>query len=502
MTAFSATGFLCDNEDKGFEEYFAQTLEEPFNDFFDRYLTHTVSAEPNEFDYPDLFTDGETLTDSTSTASSQSRYNNPQGRNHKSLSKTAFRPQNYQSHPRREKLQPAVSGLELLRDIEGQADRRPQASDPPHLAPATTTTLPLRRKPRFRTSKSINLHSNPVDQTSEHSNSIMRPLYNYRRESPQPQEWMHGLEHLSLDSGVSQFSTSSSTVVVPPFHDGSATTFHTPRHMTLRDEFFQGERHGDQGVHTSFDSSLQSQTEPFDPFGQVDGNIPYASTMAPHQLHQSPSWAPSVSASSEATYILSSNHRLPDSTDSYYTNGLASQSAPTLPYQLETHFSMKSFGAASESAGAPIHDDVPPNPIPLPQRSKTAYPDPPTLPQEPPAEPSDSPPRRISSPPALPHTPRTHRRSKSAAPRRKSAGNLRTPKSSASTSMGFVNFTPQDSKRILTGVAPSGSSKTKARREQEANEKKRKLSAAVLRALEEAGGDTEGLKREGLLVDG
>lgn len=68
-------------------------------------------------------------------------------------------------------------------------------------------------------------------------------------------------------------------------------------------------------------------------------------------------------------------------------------------------------------------------------------------------------------------------------------------------SMGFVNFTPHDSKRILTGVAPSGSSKTKARREQEANEKKRKLSAAVLRALEEAGGDTEGLRKEGLFVD-
>jgi hypothetical protein len=64
----------------------------------------------------------------------------------------------------------------------------------------------------------------------------------------------------------------------------------------------------------------------------------------------------------------------------------------------------------------------------------------------------------------------------------------------------FVNFTPQDSKKILTGVAPSGSSKTKARREREAMEKRRKLSQAALRAVRAAGGDVESLVEEGLLV--
>ena len=69
---------------------------------------------------------------------------------------------------------------------------------------------------------------------------------------------------------------------------------------------------------------------------------------------------------------------------------------------------------------------------------------------------------------------------------------------SASTSQdfdfGFVNFTPSDSTRILTGVAPSGSSKTKARREQEALERKRRLSQAAERAVREAGGDVGGLR--------
>lgn len=41
---------------------------------------------------------------------------------------------------------------------------------------------------------------------------------------------------------------------------------------------------------------------------------------------------------------------------------------------------------------------------------------------------------------------------------------------------GFVNFTPHDSNKILSGVAPSGSSKTKARREKEAADRRRRLS--------------------------
>lgn len=64
----------------------------------------------------------------------------------------------------------------------------------------------------------------------------------------------------------------------------------------------------------------------------------------------------------------------------------------------------------------------------------------------------------------------------------------------SSSNVSFVNFTPNDSKKILTGVAPSGSSKTKARREQEAREKRRKLSEAALLAVRNAGGDVEALE--------
>jgi hypothetical protein len=74
-------------------------------------------------------------------------------------------------------------------------------------------------------------------------------------------------------------------------------------------------------------------------------------------------------------------------------------------------------------------------------------------------------------------------------------------RATSSGNVGFVNFTPDDSRKILTGVAPSGSSKTKARREKEAAEKRKKLSQAAVKAVMEAGGDVDRLRvleREGL----
>lgn len=62
---------------------------------------------------------------------------------------------------------------------------------------------------------------------------------------------------------------------------------------------------------------------------------------------------------------------------------------------------------------------------------------------------------------------------------------------------GFVNFTPHDGSLLMTGVAPSGSSKTKARREKEAQERRRRLSEAALKAVAAAGGDVDKLLEQG-----
>lgn len=66
---------------------------------------------------------------------------------------------------------------------------------------------------------------------------------------------------------------------------------------------------------------------------------------------------------------------------------------------------------------------------------------------------------------------------------------------------GFVNFTPQDHNKILSGVAPSGSSKTKARREKEALDKRRRLSQAAYAAVMAAGGSMEQLTKAGFVGD-
>jgi hypothetical protein len=63
--------------------------------------------------------------------------------------------------------------------------------------------------------------------------------------------------------------------------------------------------------------------------------------------------------------------------------------------------------------------------------------------------------------------------------------------------IGFVNFTPSDGGLLMTGVAPSGSSKTKARREREAMERRRRLSEAAMKAVQAAGGDVDKLMEQG-----
>ncbi|KAI0431215.1 hypothetical protein F5Y09DRAFT_330518 [Xylaria sp. FL1042] len=58
----------------------------------------------------------------------------------------------------------------------------------------------------------------------------------------------------------------------------------------------------------------------------------------------------------------------------------------------------------------------------------------------------------------------------------------------------FVNFTPSDSNLLMTGVAPSGSSKTKARREKEAQEREKVAQEKLLEVFGKAvGGDVRKL---------
>lgn len=94
--------------------------------------------------------------------------------------------------------------------------------------------------------------------------------------------------------------------------------------------------------------------------------------------------------------------------------------------------------------------------------------------------------RRRSRTPSPPRNRIGKRNSSSKPHSRKSSSDHKAHK--ASKSGGFVNYTPSDSEKLLTGVAPSGSSKTKARREREAAERWRRFSQAAAKAVAEAGG--------------
>ncbi|MCJ1469094.1 hypothetical protein MMC07_007727 [Pseudocyphellaria aurata] len=79
--------------------------------------------------------------------------------------------------------------------------------------------------------------------------------------------------------------------------------------------------------------------------------------------------------------------------------------------------------------------------------------------------------------------------------RKGSAGALRP-----ANAVGSVNLTPQESQKIITGVAPSGSSKMKAWQEQEANEKERRRSQTAEKMSFESGVDLEKLRASGIIV--
>ena len=104
----------------------------------------------------------------------------------------------------------------------------------------------------------------------------------------------------------------------------------------------------------------------------------------------------------------------------------------------------------------------------------------------------------------------THARSKSSNNLRSSSRTCSSSKRSSSkkgkdapvsVEIEFHNYTPRDGSRILSGVAPSGSSKTKARREKEAKEKQGRLSQLAMQVVRDLGGDPRNYLAEGLDSD-
>ncbi|KAI9826663.1 MAG: hypothetical protein M1819_007297 [Sarea resinae] len=179
--------------------------------------------------------------------------------------------------------------------------------------------------------------------------------------------------------------------------------------------------------------------------------------------------------------------RAPTAAPPMMTMAMATNSPPSPP---ASHHSALSTSSASSvgTAGSMSRSSLQTFPLPPPHQASTTatIPMPPLTPQTPHHQ----------------HHPSTSTSTTTANPNQFTPTNapLSSPMTpitptTAQRAAGFINFTPSDSRKLLTGVAPSGSSKTKARREKEAEARRRRGVEAALRAVSDAGGDVEAFKR-------
>lgn len=516
--------------------------EDPLSDLFNQCISHDPSSSSDNANQPsglELF-DFTFDDDTTSSGSNGGHYSLAnsklnglqrltQANVRHTQSQEILPSQIYQKFARFERPSAAISGAELL-NLEGKSSLpvRPALS-----SFAATPNPPLRRKARFSANPPETLRSrNHKVSKSAGLNGVegtkmMRPYY-YQNEIPSSQEWTERFEQISLQPPQARLPKS------PPLSESFLRNDKRPRNVpsappsqiNLRRETseqsgnrFQGETLPEitefntlspQGAishaqvplpkHQNMTFSacreaktremtgpaLRSPPPPLSPswLQPTVSTESFDFTISPHQMHTN--WTPNLA----------------DPPGSCYANAQASQSAPVLPHSsadlsglgiMVDYDPFGEFLGDDPSTKYPIapsdlfhtpNFDVHPHPLPSPT---AAFHRPQT-----PSTRSSSP---CLSPPPASKSPSKHRRRSKSTRRKSSAGALKSP-----NTLGFVNFTPGDSQKILSGVAPSGSSKTKARREQEAIEKKRRLSLAAEKVIKEAGGDVEKLRAAGLFV--
>lgn len=450
-------------------------------------------------------------------------------------------------------LRSAISSSELLNLEGKIAHIKSQTKTPSISSSSTSAvpTLggTLRRKAKFCAPAPERQRGRSQKVSKTPSSEMMRPSYHHRQDTPACPEWTQRFERISLQT-PNNTPQISPPRIIGSFRDNRPGNIVTScRKSTLQHSKY-AMRVSDLKSEAPQETSTTPQTSIYNPLpnapvlqGQVrDGDmnsLPSTSgDVEPEdqrigserthaqQLRHPPSWNYLPISPLDLDYTtVSPNHVHPSwlhglpediNVDSYQHNAGATPSTPGIA-QPSSDYTSQDFLSQYESYGQFINEDpstgysvVPSNPLQSPGAEEipiTLYGhDDPDLVGK--ARPH-SPHRRSQSVSPPLHSPtksrgrsrmRSHKKTKSVGQLKqpkscstlksaKSFGNIKSPKSTGPSFDNFVNFTAHDSDRILTGVAPSGSSKTKARREQEANEKKRKLSLAALRAIEEVGGD-------------
>ena len=545
MLTFSPVESSFQSEDKGLD--YSSNLEDPFNDLFEQYISHDSSSPSDTgnrshefefFDFPPIDDDtassgsnvGDHVFNSANSSKATRLHTFPQANLRYTQSQEILPSQVYQRFPRLETPKAAISGAELL-SLEGKRGLPIRPS--PASSSAAPTPPPLRRKTRFSTlspetlrHKNHKVSKSPGIGDSDPS-KMMRSSYYYRHEMPSFNDCTQQLEQISLQAPFHGLPTSP----LPHeglYHDdkrgsdvelnsGSPSIQHTPKKEP--DEYFTPVR-GDLPEIAEFDpissSVADPHTEPMlrNPKVAIKGlqetrlRTKADHSRTPPPTEQPSSWKPATTSTDSFEFTISPSEinidwppNLLDSADGYYGNVGASQSAPALAYSggdfPEPGLVMDGNPFDQFIAENPCHDYLVSPTDPFQSTGVSIYP--PIVSATATAGRGRTPSSRASSP-CRPPSPRSEspskqrRRSKSSR-RKGSAGTLRS-----ANAVGFVNFTPNDSQKILTGVAPSGSSKTKARREQEASEKRRRLSQVAEKILLESGGDLEKIRASGLFA--
>lgn len=545
MLTFSPVESSFQSEDKGLD--YSSTLEDPFNDLFEQYISHDSSSPSDtgnrshgfEFlDFPPIDDDttssgsnvGDHVFNSANSSKATRLHTFPQANLRYTQSQEILPSQAYQRFPRLETPKAAISGAELL-SLEGKRELPIRPS--PASSSAAPTAPPLRRKTRFSTlspetlrHKNHKVSKSPGIAVSDPS-KMMRSSYYYRHEMPSFNDCTQQLEQISLHAPFHGLPMSP----LPPevlYHDekrgpdvelnsGSPSNQRTPRKEPA--EYFTHVR-GDLPEMNEFDLISSSVADP--PPEPMPRNATVAivglqepmirtradHTRTPPPTEQPSSWKQATAGTDSFEFTISPSEinidwppNLLDSADSYYGNVGASQSAPALAYSggdlSGQGLSMDGNPLDQFIAEDPSNDYLVSPTDPFQSTGLSIYP--PIVSAAATTGRGRTPSSHASSPcpspsPTSKSPSKPRRRSKSSR-RKGSAGTLRPP-----NAVGFVNFTPNDSQKILTGVAPSGSSKTKARREQEANEKRRRLSQVAEKILLESGGDLEKIRASGLFT--
>ena len=549
MSSFVRSDFQIRPEDKGCN-FFSQTLDDPFDDIFNQYVNLDTSDSSDffndstqsnlcgEVDFAfdaDRASNGRSYTLGPPPPSIRPATSDPPheaGRAHKQWS--ALDRVNSPCHFRVDQTQSirADNPVPELFALESKSDLQASAFTDPTSPPFTPPSTPSRRVAHSTrpTSKNTVRHRDRISKIPHNINNaspkMMSPSYYHRQESPFSQEWTQRFEQFNLQS------MGTNSVLSPPpsarvsQQENPARSWETQRSSLFEysdlpelgdDAMVALYKHRTTNVGPGYGSSsptLVNREKRVRRHARMSSSKEvYSSPVVAPQPQRSVSWMQSTVTPSEFEYTppldawtgtVQIQHQQqirqqPQQIQQqpwYDTAQLPENHVPRTFQNMDfaTQGLMIQCGDPFSSYVAEDSSDdyLTSNPYQA-NLAAEVFPSDLTSDTNPPPHQRTS---SLSSSPSPPMS-KSHRPSKSANHRRRKSSTSPTIPKTPSTAIGFVNFTPNDSKRILTGVAPSGSSKTKARREKEAMERSRRLSQAALRAVQKAGGDLEMLKDEG-----